>query len=98
MPDDNNITNTPPVTNEGVAKEIVDNSIGDYEDADWEEEEVIDTDFSDEQDSEYEDDFMDPDDEEFEEENWEEDYDFSDDFDQEDLDFLEGLGGSGDEI
>ena len=34
---------------------------------------------------------MDPDDEEFEEENWEEDYDFSDDFDQEDLDFLEDL-------
>ena len=65
MLDDNN-TNTPPVTNEGVAKEIVDNSIGDYEDADWEEE-IIDTDFSDEEDSEYEDDFMDPDDEEFEE-------------------------------
>ena len=24
MPDDNNLTNTPPVTNEGVAEEIVD--------------------------------------------------------------------------
>ena len=28
MPDDNNLTNTPPVTNEGVAEEIVDNSVG----------------------------------------------------------------------
>ena len=37
MAEDNNLTNTPPVTNEGVAKEIVDNSVGDYEDADWEE-------------------------------------------------------------
>ena len=60
MAETNDVTNTPPVTNEGTAEEIVDNSIGDYEDADWEEEEVIDTDFSDEEDSEYEDDFMDP--------------------------------------
>lgn len=97
MPDDNNITNTPPVTNEGVAKEIVDNSVGDYEDADWEEEEVLDTDFSDEKDGMYEDDFMEDDDEFEEDENWEEEYDFSDDFDQEDIEFLEGLGGPEDE-
>ena len=41
MAETNDVTNTPPVTNEGTAEEIVDNSIGDYEDADWEEEEVI---------------------------------------------------------
>ena len=54
---------------------------------------MLDTDFSDEEDSMYEDDFMEDDDEFEEDENWEEEYDFSDDFDQEDLDFLEGLGG-----
>ena len=93
----NDVTNTPPVTNEGTAEEIVDNSVGDYEDADWEEEEVLDTDFSDEEDSMYEDDFMEDDDEFEEDENWEEEYDFSDDFDQEDIEFLEGLGGPEDE-
>ena len=43
--------------------------MGDYEDADWEEE-VLDTDFSDEEDGMYEDDFMEDDDEFEEDENW----------------------------
>ena len=72
MAETNDVTNTPPVTNEGTAKEIVDNSIGDYEDADWEEEEIIDTDFSDEEDSDFLEGIGGPEDET--EEEYEEDY------------------------